>query len=57
MEVSGQHHAPASLPREITPVPTEFEAGWTSDSLWEVLEKTEYFDPASFRTSVRPVCS
>ena len=46
MEVSGQHHAPATLPRETAPVPTEYEAGWASESLWEVLEKTESFTPA-----------
>ena len=28
MEVSGQHHAPATLPREITAVPIEQKAGW-----------------------------
>jgi hypothetical protein len=31
MEVCGQIHAPAALPRERTPVPTEQAAGWAPD--------------------------
>jgi hypothetical protein len=35
MEVSGQFHAPATLPPEKEPlVPTEQEAGWAPESVW-----------------------
>jgi hypothetical protein len=53
MEVSGQHHAPAALPGEITPAPIEYEAGWASELLWKVLEKTEFFPLPVFES--RPV--
>jgi len=35
MEVIGQPQAPAALfPEKKTPVPTEWEAGWTPEPVW-----------------------
>jgi hypothetical protein len=33
VEVSGDRHVPAALPREGTPVPTKQEAGWAPKNL------------------------
>jgi hypothetical protein len=42
MEVSGQFHPRAALPRERRPVPTEEEAGWATETVWtfRIQEKT-----------------
>jgi hypothetical protein len=40
MEVSGQHHAPATLsPRKKNPVAIEYEAGWAPEPVWAVWKK------------------
>ena len=38
MEVSGQHHAPATLPPERALLPIVQEAGWTSGPVWKGAE-------------------
>jgi hypothetical protein len=38
LEVRGQLHAPAALPRVVQPaVPIGEEAGWTPESIWTLL--------------------
>jgi len=34
MDVSGQHHASAALPKGKIPVPTYVEAGWVPGLVW-----------------------
>jgi hypothetical protein len=53
MGVSGQRHAQAAFcPRERTPVPTGYEAGWASELVWTQRLEEKSFASAGDRTQV-----
>jgi hypothetical protein len=50
MEVSGQFHAPASLPPGKEPsVPTVSESGWAPETVWTLWNREKSLSPAGSR--------
>lgn len=53
MKVSGQLHAlPAILQKKEPKVPTEYEAGWTPESVWTLWKKEKFLTPAGNETAI-----
>jgi hypothetical protein len=50
MQVSDDHHTLASLAQEWTPVSTELEDGWTSETLWIFWRREKSLTPMGIRT-------
>jgi hypothetical protein len=52
----GHLHAPANLPPEITPVPTEYEDGWATRSVYTLWKRENLLPLTGFeRRTVQPV--
>jgi hypothetical protein len=53
MRVNGQRHASAALyPRERSPVPIGYEAGWASELVWTKRLEEKFFASARDQTPV-----
>jgi len=50
MEVGGQHHIPALLPRERTQIPTKQEVGCTPEPVWAIWRRASSPARAGIRT-------
>lgn len=52
------HPPPGLFPIEGTPVPVDWECGWTPETVWTVLEKGKSHAPTGLRApDCRPVAS
>lgn len=56
MEVGGQHGAPASLPREKTPVRVEREVEWAPELVWTFQRREKALASSEIRTPDRQIC-
>jgi hypothetical protein len=54
MRVDGQHHAPASLPREGAAVPFLQETVWVPGPVWMGVEQRKLLTTTGLRTTKRP---